>query len=90
MLRKRHVCASGCPSLKQPFAAYPDPKPTRPYEQGRNLLSGDMLEYKEHENVDNAAADALKQQSADDPLCLLGWQVRCMICVTGGTDLYWR
>jgi hypothetical protein len=43
--------------------------------QGRNLLSGDMLEYKPDENCDNAAATELKERSAEDPTLLLGWQV---------------
>lgn len=44
--------------------------------QGRNLLSGDMLEYVENENVDLEAAQALKNASVDDPAVLLGWQVK--------------
>lgn len=44
--------------------------------QGRNLLSGDMLDYLPEENIDSVTADALKISSQGDPCVLLGWQVR--------------
>lgn len=42
---------------------------------GRNLLSGNMLDYIKDECVDNKEAMQLKKDSVDNPLCLLGWQV---------------
>ena len=42
---------------------------------GRNLLSGDMLEYLQNENVSSEEAQELKNTAAEDPSVLLGWQV---------------
>ena len=47
---------------------------------GRNLLSGDMLDYIPEENVDNPTADGLKTASTEDPTVLLGWQVSHQLC----------
>lgn len=60
---------------------------------GRNLLSGDMLEYVQNENVSNDEAQELKNTAAEDPTALLGWQV-CIYddlfvnCVSFHTMLY--
>ncbi len=42
---------------------------------GRNMLSGNMLEYIRDECVDGKTANGLKDASGDNPHVLLGWQV---------------
>ncbi len=46
------------------------------HPQGRNLLSGDMLDYIPDQNVDSTAAQELQRTAIEDPAVLLGWQVR--------------
>jgi hypothetical protein len=43
---------------------------------GRNLLSGTMCEFSKDESVDGTIAEMLKKDSVEDPLALLGWQVK--------------
>lgn len=43
---------------------------------GRNLLSGDMLEFVKEESLDAKGAQTLVANSADNAECLLGWQIQ--------------
>jgi hypothetical protein len=48
-------------------------------DSGKNLLNASMLEYIRDACVDKVEADALKEESLNDPLVLVGWQVRFKI-----------
>jgi hypothetical protein len=53
--------------------------------QGRNLLSGTMLDFIPDENISISDASSLKATAQEDPTVLLGWQVCtfvvCIVCV---------
>ncbi len=42
---------------------------------GRNLLSGNMLEFIKEDSLEGTAAEALKEESVNNPHAILGWQV---------------